>query len=76
MTYNSNCVSSDSDKAQMFNNYFYSVFSISDGSSVNDIDHQSSFFTLDEIHFSDSDVLDLHTTLDVSKACGITVPNI
>ena len=60
----------------MFNNHFYSVFSTSDDSSVTDIDHQSSFPTLNEIHFSDSDALDLLTTLDVSKPCGITVPNI
>ena len=30
MTYNDDCVSSDSDKAQLFNNYFYSIFSTSD----------------------------------------------
>jgi len=72
MTYNSNCVSSHSDKAEIFNNYLYSVFSANtDDSLAIDIDYQPDSPTLDEIHFSNSDVLDLLTTLDDSKACGI-----
>jgi len=70
MTYNSNRVSSDL-KLKHLITIFYSVFSTSDDSLVTDIDHQSSSPTLDEIDFSNSDVLDLLTTLDASKACGI-----
>jgi len=71
MTYNNDRASSDSDKAQLFNNYFYSVFSTTDDIPTTNPKHQSSSPILHEIHFSNSDVLVLLTSLDISKACGI-----
>jgi len=72
MCYNDESASTDSHKAQIFNNYFHSVFSVSTGtSSVPEaplIDHIPA---IQDIHFSDSDVLYLLTSLDTSKACGI-----
>jgi len=71
MTYNDDYTSSDSDKAQLFNNYFYSVSSVSDNMPTTESDLQPCSPTLHDIHFSDSDVLNLLTNLDVSKASGI-----
>jgi len=71
MTYNDDCASSDSNKVQLFNNYFYSVFYVSDDMPTTESDLQSCSPTLRDIHFSDSDVLNLLTNLGVSKASGI-----
>ena len=65
--------STDLEKAQLFNNYFHSVFSTFTGSTSSVSDLQSSSVTphVQDILFSDSDVLDLLISLDKTKACGI-----
>jgi len=47
------------------------VFSVSDDMPTTESGLQPCSPTLRDIHFSDSDVLDLLTNLDVSKASGI-----
>ena len=73
MFYNDVSATSGLDKAQLFNDYFYSVFSASTGTPQSVLDMQASDHTLpiDEMQFSELDVLDLLTFLDTSTACGI-----
>ena len=71
MCYNDEFASTDLQKAQMFNNYFHSVFSASTGPpSIPEI-QPSDHIAIQDIRFSDTDVLYLLTSLDTSKACGI-----
>ena len=71
MFYNKKKASTDSEKAQLFNDYFYSVFSSSD-QPINDFDTTpSSDDSLHNIVMSQSDVFDILTSLDASKASGI-----
>ena len=73
MCYNDECASTDIDKAQLFDKYFYSVFSLS-LAPVNipeSPESQPSDQTFNDIQFTNCDVFELLTSLDVSKACGI-----
>ena len=70
MLYNDKQASTDSEKAQLFNNYFYSLFSPS-GQPINDFDTTLSSDTLQDIVLSQPDVSDILTSLDTSKASGI-----
>ena len=70
MSYNNDHASTDLQKAQLFNNYFYSVF-LPSSTFTSEPDTHSSPHSLQNIQFSDSDVLDILTTLDINKACGI-----
>jgi len=74
MFYHDKQASTDSKKAQLFNDYFYSVFS-SSNQMINDFDSipnpGSRAGTLHDIEISHSDVFDILTSLDESKASGI-----
>ena len=70
MFYNNKQASTDSEKAQLFNDYFYSVFSSSD-QPINNFDTTPSSDTLHDIVISHTDVFDILTSLDTSKASGI-----
>ena len=72
MSYNDKLASSDSDKAQIFNEYFYSVFSDSNP-PIDDIDLEAAPTSaiLNDIVISESDVYDMLVSLDVNKASGI-----
>ena len=71
MFYNKKKASTDSEKTQLFNDYFYSVFSSSD-QPINDFDTTpSSDDSLHDIVMSQSDVFDIFTSLDANKASGI-----
>ena len=69
MSYNDEFAVNDSDKAQLFNKYFYSVFTIPDSISIKEPPHPSSQ-SLHDIQFTQSDVFALLTSLDINKACG------
>jgi len=73
MHFNDISATSDLDKAQLFNDYFHSVFSTSTGTPLNVLKIQSSdhMLHINDVQFSDTDFLDLLTSLDTSKACGI-----
>ena len=58
----------DLQKAQMFNNYFYSVFS---GTPSIPDTQPSDHLAIHDIRFFDTDVLYLLASFDTSKACGI-----
>ena len=70
ISYNDDHAFTDPDKAQLFNKYFYSVFTTSSSIDINELVQLSSS-SLHEIQFTESDVLAILSTLDVSKACGI-----
>ena len=70
ISYNDDHAFTDPDKAQLFNKYFYSVFTTSSSIYINELVQPSSS-SLHEIQFTESDVLAILTTLDVSKASGI-----
>jgi len=66
MSHNNITASNDKEKAQLFNNYFYSVFSADD--------NLSAFVfatTPNDIVITEPNVLDALQLLDVNKACGI-----
>ena len=77
MCYNDEYASTDLDKAQLFNKYLYSVFSSSTNTTANIPDSQLNKQTItnnqtnSDIYFSDSDIFELLTSLDVGKAYGI-----
>ena len=72
LTHNGELVIDDADKANLFNRYFYSVFTQEDLSSFDSLGlflkHQSSIIS--SVDFSPTIVCDYLHTLDVSKACG------
>ena len=70
MCYNDECVSTDIDKAQLFNKYVYSVFS-SSHAPISIPESQPSNQTFNDISSQTLTVFQLLTSLDVSKACGI-----
>ena len=71
MFYNDKKASTDSEKAQLFNDYFYSVFSSSD-QPINDFDTApSSDDSLHDIVMFQGDVFDIFTSLVSSKVSGI-----
>ena len=69
MSYNDEFAVNDLDKAQLFNKYFYSVFTAPDNIPINEPPHLSSQ-SLHEIQFTQSDVFAILTSLDINKACG------
>ena len=64
----------DYEKAQYFNDYFSSVFTSEDKSSLlsiyEELDVSNSNIILDSIQTSSCEVFELLRTLDVTKACG------
>jgi len=69
MSHNNITASNDKEKAQLFNNYFYSVFSADDNLST--FVPTTSPNTIEDIVITEPDVLDILQSLDVNKACGI-----
>ena len=69
MSYNDEFAVNDSDKAQLFNKYFYSVFITPDNIPIKESPHLSSQ-SLHDIQFTQSDVFAILTSLDINKACG------
>ena len=69
MSHNNITASNDKEKAQLFNNYFYSVFSADDNLST--FVSTTSPNTIEDIVITEPDVLDILQSLDVNKACGI-----
>jgi len=71
MFYNDKPASTDSDKAQIFNEYFYSVFSCSDPpTTAVDLDTASTSVILDDV-ISEPYMFDMLKSLDSNKASGI-----
>ena len=68
--YNYKQASTDSDKAQLFNEYCYSVYT-SSKQQINDCERTASPDTLQDITISESEVFKILTSLDSNKACGI-----
>ncbi len=67
--------SSDSGKAQLFNQFFHSVFSHVSSTGISDL-YLNSSTQSDESPFSEEDVFNIMTKLDVTKAMGIDgIPN-
>lgn len=62
---------SDVEKATMFNDYFHSVFTVSDFIQPSQNELPSCVPSLDSIEFTVSDVFGVLSTLDASKAMGI-----
>jgi len=73
MYYIDKSASTELGKAQLFNDYFYSVFSSSSDlpSSVSDPQSRCNNFQVQDILCSDADVLYELSSLDDTKACGI-----
>ena len=71
MFHNNKQALTDSGKAQLFNDYFYSVFSSSNQPIIDFNTTPVSDDTLNDIVISQTDVYDILTSLDVSKASGI-----
>ena len=69
MSDNNITASNDKEKAQLFNYYFYSVFSADDNLSAFVSATPSN--TIEDIVITEPDVLDILQSLDVNKACGI-----
>ena len=69
MSYNDEFAVNDSDKAQLFNKYFYSVFTTPDSIPIKEPPHPSSQ-SLHDIQFTQSDVFAILTSLDINKACS------
>ena len=74
LSYNSSMLIADYEKAQYFNDYFSSVFTSEDKSSLlsiyEELDVSNSNIILDSIQTSSCEVFELLRTLDVTKACG------
>ena len=69
MCYNDEFAVNDSEKAQLFNKYFYSVFTTPDNIPIKEPPHPSSQ-SLHDIHFTQCDVFAILTSLDINKASG------
>ena len=64
-------LTTDCERAHCCNNYFSSVFTTEDKSSLQSLlDISNSSIILDSIQTTSSEVFDLLSTLDVNKACG------
>ena len=74
LTCNSSMLTTDYEKAHYYNDYFSSVFTTEDMSSLQSISEElnisSSNVFLDSIQTTSSEVFDLLNVLDVNKACG------
>jgi len=65
MFYNDKPASTDLDKAQIFNEYFYSVFTCSNPSTTEvDLDTAPTSGILNDVVISEPEVLDMLTSLD------------
>ena len=72
MSYNDTTESNDSEKAEIFNEYFYSVFTHSNLEFAEDnVDITSTTGVLNDIVISESEVLEMLTSLQPNKASGI-----
>ena len=71
MFHNSFQASNDQEKAQLFNDYFYSVFSTDNDTPATIPPTYTSANTLQDIEVIDTEVLTILTSLDVTKAAGI-----
>jgi len=71
MFYNSYQASSDQEKAQLFNTYFYSVFSANNTTAVSVLPSYTDTHTLHNVEVNESEVLTILYSLDVNKAAGI-----
>ena len=71
MFYNNQHTCNDQEKAQLFNNYFYSVFSTDSITPVNKPPTSTSTSTLNDIEINESEVLTILSSLDGNKASGI-----
>ena len=69
--YDNTSASQDLDKANLFNKYFYSVFSRSTYSLPNFENMPRASVSLDSIYISEEDVYDVLLSLDPHKATGI-----
>ena len=72
INHNDQVVTSDSTKANLFNQYFVSVFTKEDLSSLPDVPRYptSDSFTIDHLSVSPSDVFSELSALNTSKVCG------
>ena len=71
MFYNNKHACNDQQKAQLFNNYFYSVFSTDPITPVSKPPMSTSTGTLNDIEINESEVLTTLSSLDDNKAPGI-----
>ena len=71
MFYNNKHACNDQQKAQLFNNYFYSVFSTDPITPVSKPPMSTSTGTLNDIEINKSEVLIILSSLDGNKAPGI-----
>ena len=69
--YNDKQASTDSDKAQLFNKYFYSVYT-SSKQQINDCERTANPDMLQDITISEYEVFKIFTSVSSSKACGIS----
>jgi len=68
MAHNDSTASNDKEKAQLFNDYFYSVFSVDANLPA------MASITIEDVVIAEPDVLDLLQLLDVNEASTISVP--
>ena len=71
MFYNNQHAFADQEKAQLFKNYFYSVFSTDSITPVSEPPMSTSTGTLHDIEINESGVLTALSSLDGNKALGI-----
>ena len=71
MYYNDKCCSDNFGNAQMFNSYFYSIFTRETSSCSRDPDHSQSVYNLHTIEINPSEVFEALISLDPNKAMGI-----
>ena len=71
MFHNNQQACNDQEKAQLFNNYFYSVFSSDITIPVSESALSTSTSTLQDIEITESEVLTILSSLDGNKAPGI-----
>ena len=72
MYFNTQCGSCDAENANLFNKFFYSIFTRS-STDPNNIDNLTSDVPtpLTELNFTQDDVYDILASLDATKATGI-----
>ena len=71
MCYNDECASTDINKAQLSNRYFYSVFSLSHA-PISVPESQPSNQIFNDIQFTNADVFELHLLMSAKHAALIT----
>ena len=68
MFYDNQHACNDQEKVQLFNNYFYSVFSTDAITPINEPPISTSTSTLNNIEINESEVLTILSSLDGNKA--------